>query len=498
MVVSDTIVKHNLWWKHGEAFDSHDRHLKEYKESEVQFERRDIELKNGIYVIIGPRQIGKTVWTKKRILNLLERGKVDPRSIFYFSCDALTSRGRKELRRIIDFFLKTSREFEKTYIFLDEINYVEDWAYEIKMLADTGAFSKSALILTGSSASEIRRKTELLPGRGIEGNTYFLKPLSFREFVLQTGGKFSQFIKDAEMKDSFNILSNKLKNISLDNMDLNQIEGKIMDILPFKSELDYLFNIYLLTVVFPMLINNYLQNKMKNIDDEVYETFIRIIKGDFANIRKQETTARQILSGILKRLTTRYSYTRLGKETEEGITHPTIIDYIELFEKSFIIRTLNCYDFAKKNIRPKAPKKIYFADPFIYYSVNNWIRGEGFDAAKEIIMKDKETSLIIEQIVAAHLAKLKEKPLTRESNTYLWYYYDRRKELDFIFKIKENDYLGVELKYQYNPSPSEILKIGDVRNYIVLTKDEMKTDENILFIPTSLFLALLKVSDRNL
>ncbi len=47
---------------------------------------------------------------------------------------------------------------------------------------------------SGSSAFKIKGKGELLPGRGLEGNECHFKPLTFREFLLQTAeyiGKFA-------------------------------------------------------------------------------------------------------------------------------------------------------------------------------------------------------------------------------------------------------------------------------------------------------------------
>ena len=301
MVQTDTFIKQNLWWKHNDGFKRYDFHITEVGKANIEFNRGDIELKPGIYVITGPRQIGKTVWVKKKIMNLLEN-KVNPRSIFYLSCDALTSKGRKELRRATNYFFQTALEFEKTYIFLDEINYIHDWIYEIKTLADEGIFSKSIVVLTGSSSSEIRRKTELIPGRGLEGNTYFLKPLSFREFIIQTINKMSFGVKNPEMLSSLKKLQEIIKDCSVCDLELNQIKKKVSEIFPFKNELDYMFNIYLITGGFPNVINNYLKNKKETIDNSIFETFIRIIMGDFAKTGKLENTAKQILYGILKRI----------------------------------------------------------------------------------------------------------------------------------------------------------------------------------------------------
>jgi predicted AAA+ superfamily ATPase len=54
-----------------------------------------------------------------------------------------------------------------------------------------------------------------------------------------------------------------------------------------------------------------------------------------------------------------YDFRALTKDTEEGINVNTIIDYLKIFEDSFLIKILYSYDFEKKQKRPKGNKKIY-------------------------------------------------------------------------------------------------------------------------------------------
>ena len=71
------------------------------------------------------------------------------------------------------------------------------------------------VMATGSSAVKIKEKAERLPGRRVEGNEYYFKPLTFREFVLQTIDKVAAHVKSPDFSAALKILSEKLRNISM-------------------------------------------------------------------------------------------------------------------------------------------------------------------------------------------------------------------------------------------------------------------------------------------
>jgi hypothetical protein len=500
MVEISSIVNQNPWWKYGKDFEHFDRDLSRVREEWIKFSRGAIKLEPAkIYVIRGPRQSGKTVLLKKTILKLLE--KENPRSIFYFACDSLVSRTRRELRRVLDSFLDMSREFGSTYIFLDEITYVPDWSYELKYLADTGSLAKTAIVVTGSSPVVIKKDMEFLPGRGAERNEYFLKPLSFRDFSLQVAEPIRWNIKDEELRHSLGKLPKVLEAFPIDLTRLDKIEDGVRKLLPFKRELDFLFDIYLITGGFPIVVNDYLEKRFvkgeEGMDAELAETFIRIVLGDLSKHGKIEATGLQILQSISSSIGTRISFASLAKKLE-GVTHPTIADYLETLEKSVLLQVIYSYNLDRETIRQKANKKVYFVDPFVFYSINSRIKGvDSFIFSKEFLMDERNKSKLIEGVVASHLSRAEEEPYTKETETFLWFYYDAKREIDFVIRMDEG-HLGIEVKYQYAISQKEIAKTDKIQNYLILTKDTFESKNNILFAPVSVLLAVLEKSDKNL
>ena len=92
------IVSLNPWWKHEAEFVRYDNSLQKAKP--IFFKRKGIELSKGsIYVLRGPRQMGKTTYLKDTIRSLILKG-VPPRDIFYLSLDFFTS--RREMKNAQD------------------------------------------------------------------------------------------------------------------------------------------------------------------------------------------------------------------------------------------------------------------------------------------------------------------------------------------------------------------------------------------------------------
>lgn len=494
MIKTAAVTRQNPWWKGREIFKKYDKDLQEYKKKKIKYNRKSIDLKLGnIYLVRGPRQSGKTVWIKKAINTLLT--KKDPRRIFYLSCDSLLSGSRRELRGAINFFLDQSRDLDELYLFLDEITYAEGWQYELKNLADQGELSRMCIVLTGSSPVTLRDKIELLPGRGAEGNEYFLKPLSFREFVLQTAGSERNLeylgIEDGDLKASLYKLGETLDETRLD---LDKISEKpLRRLLPFLTELQFLFDIYLKTGGFPAAINNYVEHKLKSeerIDPNLYERFIRVTRGDL----KREDICKRLFSNIKGSLGQRTSFSSLG----EDLSYQTISRYVEEFRKALLIQILYSYDLKKEKQRPKANKKLYFTDPFIFHSINVWLQGvDGYRLSQEFLRDREKKSRLVEGVLASHLARTKEIPYIREQPTFLWFFYDQKGEINAVYRKNNGKYMGLECKYSHMVSSSEIYQIPAVDDFLVLTLDEFNW-EGLKKIPISLFLSTLELSEHNL
>lgn len=500
MVKIEEISNQNPWWKYGTEFSKYDFDLSRLDKQLIKAKRRDISLGPGrIVVIRGPRQVGKTTYMKKIINGLIEAG-ADSRRILYLSVDRFLS--RRELRNAVDYFLDRNLDAEVVFIFLDEITAFKDWNLEIKNLSDSGIIGKAAILLTGSGGEALRRVGEQLPGRGLEGNEFYMKPLSFREFVLQTAHEFSARASSPEFSRALQLLLNKMDE-SFSMMDPLEVISKKVDVLlPYKRELDYLFEKYLMCGGFPFVVNEYIynavfQSKSEYFKPDIAETFVRTVLGEISKYGKNENIGRQVIREIIDKYGSRFSFTKLSQDTD--VSHITTADYVDFLEKSFILSISYAYDLSKKGMRYKGNKKVYFQDPFTFYALKSSLTGKGInDIVNEVLEDEDLRSVIVEGIVFSHLSMSNEVPYLKETNTFLWFYYDERgKEVDNLFN-KNGSYLGVEVKYKNNVGVNDVARVNGIKDFIILSKEDFVEDEHTIVVPVDVFLALLERSSYNI
>ena len=136
----------------------------------------------------------------------------------------------------------------------------------------------------------------------------------------------------------------------------------------------------------------------------------------------------------------------------------------------------------------KKNKKLYLIDQFLYH--------EGKIIEFENILADEEyVSKIIESIIAINLSYLKEDVLNHLEGFLLFWY--NSKEIDFIFK--NDEMVAIEVKYRNKVDKP--YKITQIKDYIVLTKNNLKFEMErvrMAFIPAFLFLLMLKKKESYL
>lgn len=164
----EDIRRQNPWWEEKPLppLPKTRRHL-------VRAIRQRIDRRLAPIVIVrGPRQIGKTTAQLQVLSDLLAEG-VSPRNIFRVQCDDLPElRDVSEpILRLADWFeravLKRSlneaaQAGERTYLCLDEVQNLKDWAPQLKSLVDSSA---TTVLVTGSSALRIELGRDSLAGR---------------------------------------------------------------------------------------------------------------------------------------------------------------------------------------------------------------------------------------------------------------------------------------------------------------------------------------------
>jgi len=350
-----------------------------------------------IIVLHGARQVGKTTilyyienYLKKqgedayfidledsRFVRILDTGVAE--FIRHLKEEGLLSPGRKR----------------KTFVFIDEIQYLSDPSSFLKLTADHHKNIK--LIVSGSSSFAIKTKfKDSLVGRTVNFEIF---NLSFREFLL---------FRQHPFQEGMAYTSKKI------------------------DDLRTLFKEYLLYGGYPKIVLTPEIDKKEKYLQQIIDTYVKKDIRDLADI-KDIDKFNKLLEALASQSGQQLNVAELSNTTK--IAKQTIEKYLFIMENTYIIKLVKPFS---KNIRSELFKlpKIYFYDTGLMQML--WLKG----LQKELIGNVFETGIF------AELAK----KYTHEAIFY-WRTKDK-KEIDFILKIK-NSILPMEVKLnfeQFNPT----------------------------------------------
>lgn len=472
------LLNQNIWWQ-SKALIANDPKIREFQRQTIRWEpalmdQFDLSTFH-IYTLRGPRQVGKTTLLKLMIKRLLDNPEIEKEQVLYYSADNIDSYKEiiKLLETYFDFINGLPKPPERVFIFLDEITTIKEWQRGIKYLADLGTLENAGIILSGSNASDLRTGIERLPGRRGRGTNLdkILLPVSFREYVsIVSPETFGPFV-DVPSIDPFEIT-----------------EKRYRELYPLKvhlSPLNRLLNQYLLSGGFSKAINQY--DKANTIDPDIYELYLQWIRGDIVKAGKNERTARQIISELLKISVSTFGWDTIAKKIDVG-THKTVSEHILALEDSFILRILYQVDLNTKMPRMKKMKKFYFIDPFIEWALWGWTESwlSFYEKCSEKLREDVVKSCLAEMLVANTLFRRYQVKDWTGANIL---FFRNKGEIDFLIK-EEDRLIPIEVKYQKR------IEVGDFKlmnrlgfkKGIIVSKETFFYENGFMVVPLGIFL----------
>ncbi len=181
------LIEQNAWWATSD-WEQDDQDLRGIRGTSFTYRPRPLAgiMPDGLYLLLGPRRVGKSVELKRAIADTIARG-VHPRQVVFFTCDGLSA---GDLGRA----LRVGRNLSRTvdgprYWFLDEVTSVAGWAEAIKDQRDSTALRDDCVVLTGSSSRDLQDSTVDLAGRhgSVVDTERLLLPMPFRAFCAAVG-----------------------------------------------------------------------------------------------------------------------------------------------------------------------------------------------------------------------------------------------------------------------------------------------------------------------
>lgn len=303
--IIDYIREFNPWWE--------GKFKLEYIEREVYQEIKKFLDMPQIIALTGLRRVGKSTIMMKIIEELLSSG-FSPQNIFLFSFDDFKNGDLREVIKEYERVNKKKLSEEKFLFLFDEIQKIDNWQEQIKIIYDIYK-NNLKMIVSGSESLFIRKKSkESLAGRIFE---FKIDTLNFKEFI-------------------------KFKGVSYGPIEL------------YKEEYSRLFEEFTLSGGFPELVNVNDKEKIKKYIKEGIRD--KVLYKDIPSLFKINDIS--ILDSILSTITENPGQLiELSSFSSEcNISRPTLANYLRYLEDSFLIKKLYNFSRNKRKIERKLKK----------------------------------------------------------------------------------------------------------------------------------------------
>jgi len=453
-IVLEEIIIQNAWWK--------TRHISKSRLGTIgrqDFESLTQELADKkITCLLGPRRAGKTTLMYGMIDYLLNSG-VNERNILFISFDnpkirlTLQNKFDEMLREYSSMMVREPIDSltDTVYIFLDEIHKLEDWGNIIKYWQDMEL--KIKFIVSGSSSLRILKGS----GESLLGRICFhlILPLTFSEITCRQVDTDIHNFDDIKKAYDNLILEKQDLLIKLDDYILKGGFPEVFDMDDPESVYDVLRLYKTLTINRDIL-------DLKDIKEPRILSDLTDLLSDFMSLRINYSAFAEILS----------------------IKVDTVKNYISYFEECFIVYT--AYMYSKKQvISTRKEKKLFFIDCGLRNSL----------LLKEI--NEPEKTKIVENLVFSHVLSLKKKELFPK----IFYWQDKAKnEVDIVFTSNHRT-IPIEVKYTNDIEKNDLkglVKFCEIfkTQGIVVTKDLLKKEDNITYIPAWFFLLMTQAVSK--
>ncbi|MBI4210351.1 MAG: ATP-binding protein [Candidatus Diapherotrites archaeon] len=490
MINFSELTKQNPWWENPASIDA-DPKIRDFEEAPLKWRPRirkyiDLE-KDVLYSLRGPRQVGKTTFVKLTIREELK--KRNPVDIFYYTCDLVS--GPVELKEIIEQFLDWSlrQSTGRKLICLDEVTRVSNWENAYKQVVDLRSLKGITYVLTGSSSWDLKHGVERLPGRKgeslVQQNHKILLPLKFAEYVELRSPAVHKAIEKLKLND------NSVRTTAFFDLMRDKSKGWIYPLLPFKKEIDSLFQEYLLTGGVMTAANQYYSKK--EISNTTYELYLQMFFGDLARLKREESTAKKVLSSVLRHPQSHVGWQRISTET--GLPSViTIQNYADVLQNLFVLNVYSAFDQNKRQPKHRSEKKLQIPNPFFFHAFRGYIEnpaGDYFREAKSFLLRNEGVAALAEFITGDHMARMaynhRPSDLFDQSNSVFYVKNAAGETIDFIIRLP-GGFVPVEVKYQNSISSSDYRNLKKFNRGILATKETLNLEGAYPAIPVPLLL----------
>jgi predicted AAA+ superfamily ATPase len=144
------------------------------------------------------------------------------------------------------------------------------------------------------------------------------------------------------------------------------------------------------------------------ITSTTYEQYLQLFFGDVARLKRDEGTAKKVLSAILNHPHSAVGWDRLSNEA--GIpSAPTVMQYAEVLKNLFVVNIYNGLDQNRKQPKQRSEKKFQITNPFFFHAFHGYLSnpaGDFFQQAKAFLSDSSGKAALAEFMVGDHITRL--------------------------------------------------------------------------------------------
>lgn len=332
----------------------------------------------GLYVLRGPRRVGKSLELKRAIVRLLADG-VDPRTVLYCSCDGLRS---QDLRRLTAQGHSATRTLPgPRWWLLDEVTAVNGWSQTIKELRDQDTtFREACVVLTGSSAHDLEHARKDLADRrgGVADSDRLLLPMGFRAFCQALGG--------VEQAPTESLMPAELQSAPG--------ERAILALEPWSDVLADLWELYLDVGGFPRAVGEHVREGA--VSPGFLQGLWDVVLGDAIRASAlAEADVIVLLDRLAANLCSPVNASRIARDV--GLAgHQAAINRIDGLVRAFL--AWQCHRIRDGRPNTAAQRKLYFVDPLIARLPH--LRNPSFPAPEAAKLTQQQIGLALSRAVS--------------------------------------------------------------------------------------------------
>lgn len=404
--LTQELARTNPWWRQSN-WEARDPDLRKAVESGLEYKSGALDdlVPGSLYLVRGPRRVGKTVTVKQTISKLVADG-TPPRSIVCLAADGMDD---MDIRRLVQApNLPRLDDDIPRWWFIDEIAAVKgDWVAQVKWLRDNDPrFGTDTVVLTGSDASALTAAAGQFPGRRGQNTrvSRTILPVGFRTFVRLTEPEHPQ-----------------TPSLPLAGLRTTVALKAFDDLIPWIDVLVRAWESYLQFGGFPAAVAA-ARLGLEVPVDFANDMFDVVFRDAFANSNMSESGAGALYSRLMTGMSNPLNLRSVAEDVD--VAHDTVARHVRYLRDSFLL--WSCPQRADRAwlVLEKGQEKVYASDPILARLMH--LRNEHRPDIDPTVLAEMQLGMAIRRRQVAEGSSW-----TGDDRLFYWRT-PARKEIDFI------------------------------------------------------------------